>query len=157
MINNIAWALRRLPVFAVFGNGRYRLQPIYVDDLAEIAVDEGQVRKNHVINCIGPETFTYRELAETMSEIIGKERPVIAVPPWLGYLAGSLIGRIHQDQFITWDEIKGLMADLLYVDSPPAGNTRLTDWAKAHADTLGRHYSSELMRRRDRTVEYKVN
>ena len=37
LVNNIAWALRRLPVFGVFGDGQYKLQPIYVDDLAEIA------------------------------------------------------------------------------------------------------------------------
>ena len=34
LVNNIAWTLRRLPVFGVFGDGRYRLQPIHVDDLA---------------------------------------------------------------------------------------------------------------------------
>lgn len=157
LINNIAWTLRKLPVFGVFGNGQYRLQPIYVDDLAEIAIEQGQNRDDIIIDCTGPETFTYRELASTIGEIMGKNRPVISVPPWLGYLAGSLIGRIHQDQFITREEIKGLMADLLYVDSPPTGKTRLTDWAREHADTLGRHYSSELVRRRDRTVEYKVN
>ena len=157
LINNIAWTLRKLPVFGVFGDGQYRLQPIYVDDLAEIAVEQGQNREDVIIDCIGPETFTYRELASTIGEIIGKNRPIISVPPWLGYLAGSLIGKINQDQFITREEIKGLMADLLYVDSPPAGKTRLTDWARRHADTLGLHYSSELMRRRDRTIEYKVN
>ena len=42
LINNIAWALRRLPVFGVFGDGRYRLQPIYVDDLAGLGGRTGQ-------------------------------------------------------------------------------------------------------------------
>ncbi|MGC8541452.1 MAG: SDR family oxidoreductase, partial [Phycisphaerae bacterium] len=37
LINNIAWVLRHLPVFGVFGDGQYKLQPIYVDDLAELA------------------------------------------------------------------------------------------------------------------------
>jgi NADH dehydrogenase len=157
LINNIAWTLRKLPVFGVFGDGQYRLQPIYVDDLAAIAVEQGENREDFIMDCIGPETFTYRELARTIGEIIGKNRPVISVPPWLGYLVGSLIGKINQDQFITREEIKGLMADLLYVDSAPAGKTRLTDWARQHADTLGLYYSSELMRRRDRTIEYKVN
>jgi NADH dehydrogenase len=157
LINNIAWALRKLPVFGVFGDGQYRLQPIYVDDLADIAIEQGENRDDKIIDCIGPETFTYRELAVTIGEIIGKNRPVVPVPPLLGYLVGSLIGKIHQDQFITREEIKGLMADLLYVDSAPAGRTKLTDWARQHAETLGLHYSSELVRRRDRTIEYKVN
>ncbi len=148
LINNIAWALRHLPVFGVFGDGEYRLQPIYVDDLAQLAVAQGKNRENVIIDAIGPETFTYRELARTIGEIIGVRRPIIGVPPGIGYLAGWLIGKIVGDVMITRPEIEGLMADLLHVDSPPAGQTRLTDWARAHADTLGRQYASELSRRR---------
>lgn len=157
LINNIAWALRNLPIFGVFGNGEYRLQPIYVDDLAEIAVHEGESRENKIINCIGPETFTYRGLVETIGNIIGKKRFVIPVPPFIGYLAGNIIGKIVGDLFITREEIDGLMRDLLYVKTAPNGKTQLTKWARDYADTLGRHYSSELARRKDRTIEYKIN
>jgi NADH dehydrogenase len=157
LINNIAWALRRLPVFGVFGDGQYRLQPIYVDDLAEIAVHEGENRDNKIINCIGPETFTYRGLVETIAEIIGKKRRIIPAPPLIGAIAGYIIGKIVNDTFITREEIDGLMADLLYVDSLPTGDTKLTDWTRAHADSLGLRYSSELARRKDRTIEYEIN
>ncbi len=75
LVNNIAWALRRLPVFGVFGDGGYRLQPIYIDDLAELAVREGQSRENHIIDAVGPETFTFRELVDTVGVIIGKRGP----------------------------------------------------------------------------------
>lgn len=147
LINNIAWLLRRLPVFGVFGTGDYRLQPIHVDDLAELAVEQGYGSENTVTNAIGPETFTYRGLVTTLGRIIGVSRPVINVPPALGYAVGWLLGRLLGDVTITRDEIDGLMADLLYVDAPPAGTIRLTDWAAAHADTLGVHYASELARR----------
>jgi uncharacterized protein YbjT (DUF2867 family) len=156
LINNIAWALRRLPVFGVFGDGRYRLQPIYVDDLAQLAVAQGQARTNGIINATGPETFTYRGLVEQIGAIIGARRPVVGVPPALGYAVGSTIGRLEGDVFITRDEIAGLMADLLYVpDALPAGNTALTAWAAEHKDSLGRRYASELARRRDRTHAYE--
>ncbi len=157
LINNIAWALRRLPVIGIFGDGQYRIQPIYVDDLAEIAVHEGENRNNKVINCIGPETFTYRSLIETIGEIIGKKRLTIPVPPLIGYIVGRIIGNIVNDTFITREEIDGLMSDLLYVDSHPTGNTKLTDWARVHANSLGLRYSSELARRKDRTIEYEIN
>ncbi|MBT5528035.1 MAG: NAD(P)H-binding protein [Cytophagia bacterium] len=157
LINNIAWALRRLPIIGVFGDGQYRIQPIYVDDLAEIAVQEGSNRENKTINCIGPETFTYKGLVDTIGKIIDKRRLIVPVPPLFGYIVGRIIGQIVNDQFITRDEIDGLMADLLYVDSPPTGKTKLTDWTRDHADTLGRHYSSELARRKDRSIEYKIN
>ena len=157
LVNNIAWALRRLPVFGVFGDGEYKIQPIYVDDLAELAVQQGGKRENCVIDAIGPETFTYRALVESVGEIIGKSRPVISVPPSFGYAVGWIIGKLVGDVMITREEIAGLMANLLYVDSPPAGKTKLTDWAKGRASSLGLRYTSELARRRDRQTEYRSN
>jgi NADH dehydrogenase len=148
LINNIAWALRRLPVFGVFGDGSYRLQPIYVDDLAALAVEQGAQNENVIVNAIGPETFSYRDLARTVGQIIGAPRPVMPVPPRVGYLVGNMIGRLMGDVLITWDEVQGLMADLLYVAAPPAGSTRLTEWARAHANQLGMHYANELSRRK---------
>ncbi len=155
LVNNIAWTLRRLPVFGVFGNGQYRLQPIYVDDLARLAVEQGRERANRCIDAIGPETFTYRELVRQIGIIIGKPRPIVSVPPLLGYVAGSLIGKLVGDVMITREEIEGLMQGLLCTDSPPAGPTRLTDWAREHASTLGFKYASELARRRDRQSAYE--
>jgi uncharacterized protein YbjT (DUF2867 family) len=148
LINNIAWLLRKLPVFGVFGDGNYRLQPIYVDDLAQLAVAQGQKSENVIIDAIGPETFTYRDLVKTIGQAIGKPRPVISIPPALGYFVGTLIGKMVGDVIITREEIEGLMAGLLYVDSPPAGHTRLTDWLKENAATLGVRYTSELARRK---------
>jgi len=155
LINNIAWLLRRLPVFGVFGDGSYKLQPIYVDDLAALAVAQGAARENVIINAIGPETFTYRELVQTIGRLIGAPRPVIGVPPTLGYWVGRVVGALMGDVTITREEIAGLMANLLYVDAPPAGTTKLTDWVAAHADTVGRHYANELARRRDRRTPYR--
>jgi NADH dehydrogenase len=157
LINNIAWALRHLPVFGVFGSGEYRLQPIHVDDLASLAVEQGAKRDNIIIDAIGPETFTYRELIKVIGEMIGKNRPVISVPPAVGFLAGWILGKCVGDVMITREEIKGLMADLLYVDSPPAGTTSLTSWIRRQADSLGRKYTSELDRRIDRTRKYQSN
>lgn len=153
LINNIAWALRKLPVFGVFGDGKYRLQPIHVDDLAEVAVEQGKDRKNNIIDAIGPETFTYRGLVEEIGRKIGKRRPIISVSPTFGYIAGSIVSKLVNDVFITRQEIEGLMADLLYVDSPPVGKTKLTDWARRHSDSLGRQYASELARRRSSSRE----
>jgi len=154
LINNIAWTLRHLPVFGVFGDGSYRLQPIYVDDLAALAVEGGQGQDNLIIDAIGPETFTYRELVSTIGKLIGKPRPVVSMPPSLGYAAGWLIGRMVGDVLITRDEVDGLMQNLLYTSSPPAGTTRLTAWVQEHAETLGLYYASELRRRLERDAPY---
>lgn len=154
LINNIAWILRRFPVFGVFGDGHYRLQPIYVDDFAKLAVAQGQATRNAVVNAIGPEVFTYRELVERIGEILGKPRPIISVSPLFGYLMSRVLGIMVRDVVLTRDEIRGLMAGLLYVDSPPTGTTKLTDWVREHAPSLGTRYASELARRKDRTRQY---
>ncbi len=154
LINNIAWALRRFPFFAVFGDGSYRLQPICVEDLADLAVAEGRRPENSVVNAIGPETFSYRGLVESVGAAIGKKRPSVNVSPDCGYALSRLIGWFVRDTFITREEIRGLMDGLLWVDSAPAGTTRLTNWMRAHSDTLGRRYASELARRQDREQPY---
>lgn len=155
LINNIAWTLRHLPVFGVFGDGKYRLQPIYVDDLAQLMVEQGKIRENIIIDAIGPETFTYRELAETIGELIGSRKPIVSVPIWFGYASGWVIGKMLNDVLITREEIVGLMADLLYTQSKPAAQTKLTEWIREHKNTLGIHYSSELARRKNRDEAYE--
>ncbi|MGD0537588.1 MAG: NAD(P)H-binding protein [Verrucomicrobiota bacterium] len=154
LINNIAWALRRLPVVGVFGDGAYRLQPVSVEDLAGLAAAAGAGSENTVINAIGPETFTYRELIGAVGRAIGKERAIMNVPPGMGYVVSRLIGWCLRDVLVTREEIRGLMAGLLCVDTPPTGATRLTDWMQQNALTLGRRYASELARRRDRHRAY---
>ncbi len=148
LINNIAWMLRRFPVFGVFGDGEYRLQPIHVDDLARLAVEHGARDEAVIVDAIGPETFAYRNLVAAIGQAVGKSRLIISIPPWLGYHAAVLLGKLLSDVVLTREEIRGLMAGLLCVDSPPMGTTRLTDWAAEHRDVLGVRYASELGRRR---------
>jgi NADH dehydrogenase len=147
LINNISLMLRRFPVFGVFGDGEYRLQPIYVDDLAALAIAQGARTGDVIVEAIGPETFTYRELVQRIGEIIGHPRPVVPVPPRVAYWAGRVFGAVKGDVVITREEIRGLMEERLYVDAPPAGSTPLTEWARRHADTLGARYANELDRR----------
>jgi nucleoside-diphosphate-sugar epimerase len=157
LINNIAWALRRFPFFAVFGDGSYRLQPIHVDDLAQLAVAEGMRTENVIVNAIGPETFTYRELVKAVGDAIGRPRVLVNVSPGLGCLLAKLLGWFKHDVFITREEICGLMSELLHVNTPATGKTQLTAWMKKNAGTLGLRYASELDRRRDRQMPYFVN
>ena len=159
LINNIAWAIRHLPVMGVFGDGQYRVQPIHVDDLAALAVAQGQQADlpDAIINAIGPETYTYRDMVAEIAKHIGVQRPIVSVSPALGYLTGRILGALVDDVMITREEIEGLMSGLLCVDAPPAGTTRLSEWLGHHADTLGRRYTSELARRRDRQGAYRSN
>ena len=154
LINNIAWTLRKFPVVCVFGKGDYKLQPIHVRDFAELAVSQITAEKNSIIDAIGPETYAYRDLVKTIGQILGKNRPILSVPVWLGYWSCWLLGKVVGDVVITRQEIKGLMDGLLCTESKPAGPTKLSEWAKTHAGQLGQHYASELQRRRDTHHSY---
>ena len=144
----------RFPIFGVFGNGEYKLQPIYVDDLAMLAVDAAADDKNRIINAIGPETFNYRELVEQIGIIIGRRPRFVSVSPAIGHLVAIVAGVFVHDVIVTRDEIRGLMEGRLFVPSPPTGSVRLTDWARENHEWLGRRYASEMARRRDRVSDY---
>jgi NADH dehydrogenase len=147
LINNIAWGLRRFPVFGIFGSGEYRLQPIYVDDFAKSAVERVASIENEVVEAIGPETFKYRELVEMIRGVLGLKRMVIGVPPVVGYWLCRMLGWVVNDVVITRREIRGLMEGRLCVEAPALGETRLSDWVRENAGTVGRRYESEMARR----------
>ena len=147
LVNNIAWALRRLPVFGVFGGPLCHIQPVFVEDLAALAVEQCGRTENAIVNAIGPETFTFRELVAAVARTLGLRRLLLPVPAFAGMLAGWIIGKIEHDIFLLPDEIRMMRAGLLHVTTPPTGPTRLTDWMHAHAAELGRAYSPSRAKR----------
>jgi len=155
LVHNIAWALRHLPVFGLFGDGRYRIQPIHVDDLAALAVREAACEGNRIVDAVGPEAPTYRELVETIARAIGRRRPVVALPPGLALLGVRLAGWFVGEPIVTRDEMRALRDDLLVTPASPAtGSTSLRAWIEANAASLGVRYRREIARRRDRRTAY---
>lgn len=154
LINNIAWVLRRFPVFGVFGDGSYTLRPLHVDDMAALMVDHAHRAGNTEADAVGPERFTYRELVAVIRDILDLRRLIVSVPPLAGWVIGRCIGPLVRDVVITREEIAGLMRSLLDSNEPAAGTTRLTDWARENAANLGCRYASEVGRRVQRAVSY---
>lgn len=155
LINNIAWVLRNLPVFGLFGFGDYRLRPVFVEDMAALAVEHGGRDENVVIDAVGPESFTFRELVEMIAGAIGVKRAIVPMPPFAAHFFGAAMGKLKGDVLITREEIEGLMAGLLDTDSPATCPTRLSEWIRENRETLGRRYASELARRLDRKSAYE--
>ena len=146
LINNIAWFLRRFPVFPVAGRGDYPLQPVFVDDVAHLAVDSVSAAGNVTLDAVGPETFTFRELVRQVRSTTGGRSVVMPMPPRVVRAAAVLMGLAIRDVVLTSEEIDGLMSGHLVSADPPTGTKRLTDWMREHRGTLGRHYASELAR-----------
>ena len=157
LINNIAWALRHFPFFGVFGDGSYHVQPIFVDDLAKLAVEQGECREDCLIQAVGPEDFTYDELVKTISRLLGLKRPILHTAPWFAYMVSWIAGKFLGDVVITREEIEGLASGLLHAPGFEApASTKLSDWVRDNADSLGKKYANELARRKDRTLPYSA-
>lgn len=146
LVNNLAWILRRFPVFTVPGNGDYRVQPIFVEDMADIAVRTAQERDNVIIDAVGPETFSFNELVRLIADQVGSRARVIHVPTGLALFLSRVIGSLVGDVMLTRDEAGGLMGNLLVSEGPPTGQKRLSDWLSENADRVGAEYASELRR-----------
>jgi uncharacterized protein YbjT (DUF2867 family) len=146
LINNIAWLLRRFPLFAIPGDGQYRVQPIFVEDLAALAVESATRAENVVLDAVGPETYSYDELVAMIRSAVGSEARVVHVRASMMGLMARLVGHLVNDVVLTKQEIEGLMADLLVSSQPPTGATRLSAWLAEHAGAIGQSYASELAR-----------
>lgn len=146
LINNIAYLLRRFPVFAIPGAGEYQLQPIFVEDMAQLAVDAGHREENLTWDAVGPEIYTFSELVQLTRSVVGSRAGLINLPPSLVLILSRLIGFFVGDVVLTEEEIQGLMANLLISAKPPTGKTSLRAWLRANADHIGSRYASELKR-----------
>ncbi len=146
LVNNIAWLMRKFPVFPIFGTGRYRVQPVHVEDLASLAVASAGEAESRVFDAIGPETFSFEELVTLIGAKIRRNVRLVHLPPALGIFLGQMIGWFVRDVVLTMDEAKGLMDSLLCSEDVPNGETRFSEWLEGNADSLGTSYSSELER-----------
>lgn len=146
LVNNIAWLIRTFPAFPIFGSGNYRVQPVFVEDLARIAISSASQATSAPIDAIGPESFTFKEMVQLIASKIKPTVKLIHVPPGFGIALGNFIGFVLRDRLLTRDELKGLMDELLTSRQNPNGATRLSDWIDSNKATVGKRYSSELAR-----------
>jgi NADH dehydrogenase len=146
LVNNIAWLVRKFPFFPIFGTGNYRVQPVFVDDLAALAVARARDDKSAIVDAIGPETFSFYEFVRLIASKIKPQIKLLRMPPAIGISMGRLIGLALGDVILTRDELQGLMDNLLTSDQAPTGATRFSDWLESHKHEVGAMYSSELRR-----------
>jgi len=146
LINNIAWLARRLPLFGVPGTGTYRVRPVFVGDVADLAVDAGGRADNSVTDAVGPETYTLEELVRLVARAAGRRPRLVHLPPTILIGLVKVLGLALGDVLLTVDELRGLMAGLVATEGPPTGATRLSEWLDEHAGDIGRVYASELAR-----------
>jgi nucleoside-diphosphate-sugar epimerase len=146
LINNMAWTLRRLPVFGIPGDGRYRVQPVLVDDVADLCIALAQRDDNAEVFAAGPETLEFNDLVRLVRDAVRSRALLIHLPAPLVLVATRFIGVVVRDILLTRDEIRELTESLLVSPESPTTPTKFSDWVSANAATIGRRYSSELQR-----------
>ena len=146
LINNIAWLLRRLPIFGIAGRGDYRLQPVAGEDVAEIATWAAEQTDNLTVDAAGPDIIYYSEMVESIAIAVGRHPRFVYLSPRNALLAAGVLGRVVNDVMLNEPELEGLMRELLVSHERPRGTQRLDNWLLTHADTLGAKYASELDR-----------
>jgi NADH dehydrogenase len=146
LLNNVAWLLRRMPVFLIPGHGDYRVQPVAGEDVADIAIWAAGQTDNVTVDAAGPDVMSYADLVDSIAIAIHHTRRIMFTPPGLTLLAGRIVGRSVNDVILTRQELAGLMDELLVSSESPRGASRLDDWLLRNSDTLGTKYASELDR-----------
>jgi NADH dehydrogenase len=146
LVNNIAWLLRRLPLFVIPGSGSYTLQPVAVEDVAELAVEAGLGTERAVADAAGPDILSFDELVRLVREAVGSRTAIVHGSPRLAFGLSRLLGRLLRDTLVTRAELVGLMQGLLTSQSPPTGTRRFGDWLQANGASLGTGYTSETRR-----------
>ena len=146
LVNNIAWLLRRLPIFAIGGRGEYRIRPIHVDDLADLCMEAATRSDSRVIDAVGPDRPTFNELVHAIRTAIGSRTPVVHVPGSLLPPISMVLNRALHDVLLTRDEYRAMAGGLADTDGPATAPTAITEWLTANAATLGATYANELQR-----------
>jgi uncharacterized protein YbjT (DUF2867 family) len=146
LINNIAWFIRHLPVFAIPGDGQYRLQPVFVEDYADRIVSAGLSSENLSFDVAGPERFSFEGLVRLLRDAMGKRTPLVHLPPLVALAGAGAVSLALRDITLTADELRDLMAEMLISTEPSNCLTRLSDWVRQHQAELGHEYASEVTR-----------
>ena len=151
LINNIAWFVRHLPFFAIPGDGQYQMRPVFVDDMADLAVRSAQQESNLICDAVGLESFAFEDLVRLIASTIGRRTKLIHASPAVTISLLSVLEPFVGDVILTREEIDSLMANLLASTQPATGQTLLSDWLVQNRLTVGTKYASELKRhfRRD--------
>jgi nucleoside-diphosphate-sugar epimerase len=146
LVNNIAWLLRRLPLFVIPGSGDYTLQPVAVQDVAELAVAAGLGTETTVLDAAGPDIFSFEQLVRLVREAVGSRAAIVHASPRLALGLSAVTGKILRDTLVTRAELAGLMQGLLTSKAAPTGTRRFADWLGENADSVGQSYVSERLR-----------
>ena len=103
---NFMTLLRRLPIFPLYYSGRTKFMPIHCSDLVDVIYEI--ISKNiysKIIECVGPEEITFREILEKLLKLIDKKRLLVPLPLTFAKLSAKFF-QILPTPLITEDQLR---------------------------------------------------
>lgn len=148
LVNNIAYFLRRLPVFTMFGRGDYRVQPMTLDAFASVAAEAVDgAYSGETLAVAGPRDYAFRELVQEIRQAVRSHAFIVHAPTWAAMAGLTAAGWLLRDVVLTRDEVRGLVGEYLYSDRPLRRGRTFGEWlGDAARAGLGHEYASELAR-----------
>ncbi len=143
LINNMAWACRHLPLVPVGDGGRYIVRGIHVNDLAALCADLADGPAGTVLDAVGPDRITFRELLEQVRDVVSPRTAIVSVPGRMLTAAADMLALVLRDQILTRDEYQAMAAGLADSQGTTTGSTRFTDWIHQAGPGLGHQYIND--------------
>ena len=118
-LTTILSLLRRLPVYPLFGDGRTRLQPVYVDDVAAAIAHVLQLSEspNPIYELAGPRVYSYRELLQSIARE-ARLRPVLMRVPFTAWYALASLAEMLPRPSLTRNQVELMQVDTTASDRP---------------------------------------
>ena len=103
---NFMTLLSRLPIFPLYYNGKTKFAPIHCSDLTDVIcfIISNNI-SSKIIECIGPETITMKEIIETLLKLINKKRILIPLPLPIAHLSARFF-EIMPKPLLTTDQLR---------------------------------------------------
>lgn len=146
LIQNVAWAARRLPWVPIPSGSPYFIRPIHVDDFAELVVRAVASRESWARDAAGPDRIEFGAFVRLIARLTGGRARALRLPLPLCralYAAASLVCR---ETILSGDELRGLSRNRLDSTQPALGTTSLSAWLEGRAEEVGLHFAREPQR-----------
>lgn len=146
LVNNITWLIRKYGFFFIFGDGKYKVTPVFVNDVAREVVRQSQLEENVTEDVVGPESYAFEEIVKLIARETGNKLRIYHLSTFFMSPVCGLLSLLRHDTVVTPEELRVVIDNKLYSGSEPLGMTKFSTWVKENSEKFGKEYHSEVER-----------